>query len=121
LVAILLSACAVIALLIAYVFLTAAPIRDTYASAVAPIPTGWSEIPRNAEVERLITRAQRDYLIAPIPRWRAKLVFTHAMVAPPNDLYLIFMPEGEAENAIVYCCAREDGKLLWKALWVRAA
>lgn len=115
------SAVVVVGLAAGYLYITAAPIRDTYANAIPPIPENWTEVPRDAQIDRLISQAQRDYWIRPIPRWRAKLVFAHAMSTSPNDLYLVFMPQGEAENAVVYCCSRENEKLLWKALWVRAA
>jgi hypothetical protein len=99
-----------------------APIRDLYSQDRTGIPPFTSTQCRvDPEIEKLIARAQFDHLISPIPRWGRKLVFKEARFAAPNDIYLIFMPSGETENAIVYCCARESGRLLWKALWVRAA
>jgi hypothetical protein len=111
-----------LALLIFYVALTAVPVRDLYKDDRSTVPV-CDSAPYNtdAQVNALVQRAQIDYLLSPIPRWRGKLVFKEAHLAAPNDLYLIFMPAGEAENAVVYCCARESGRLLWKALWVRAA
>jgi hypothetical protein len=112
----------VLGVIISYVALTAVPVRDLYKDDRSTVPI-CDSAPYNTDVHvsALVRRAQIDYLLSPIPRWRGRLVFKEARLAAPNDLYLIFMPYGEAENAVVYCCARESGRLLWKALWVRAA
>jgi hypothetical protein len=119
------TAACILTLLIAALItirLSAAPVRDLYSQDRSQVPMFTSiECPIDRQIEKLIARAQFDYLVSPIPRWRGKLMFKEARVAAPNDIYLIFMPQGESENAVVYCCARESGRLLWKGLWVRSA
>lgn len=101
--------------------LTAAPVRELYSQDRSNVPVSvLPEYTVDSQINRLIRRAKLDYFIAPVPRWRGTLIFKEARLAAPNDIYLIFMPKGEAENMIVYCCARESDRLLWKALWVRA-
>lgn len=100
--------------------LTAAPVR--YLDA-----PGWmqrdgkraSVLPLDDSVRALIRKAEGDYRIAPIPKWRGKLIFSSAAAVDPNDVYLIFGIEGQADNAIVYRFSREDSRPLWKALWVQ--
>jgi hypothetical protein len=74
-----------------------------------------TDLQPDADIYRMINRAQRDYVIAPSTSGSRFLHFGHAWNVEPNDVYLAF-GNGEADLLIVYRCTREKGKLLWKAL-----
>src|SRR4051794_6042176 len=75
-----------LAVLILYVALTAVPVRDFYKDERSSVPLCPSAAyDTDVEVRALVRRAQIDYLLSPIPRWRGKLVFKEARLAAPND------------------------------------
>jgi hypothetical protein len=66
-------------------------------------------------IKRMISHAQRDYLLRPGPGLRGFLSFKRAVRIPPNDIYLIFVLSSHPYDAeIYYRVALEDGTLLWK-------
>ena len=77
-----------------------------------------TEVPVDAGITRMIHRAQRDYFIAPLPHRRAALVYIRTESVPPNDIYIIFWLT-DYHDIVVYRGIREDGRLLWKALWAQ--
>ena len=73
------------------------------------------EIPVDENIKRMISRAERDYLLRPGPGLRGILSFRRAMRVPPNDVYLVFVLSSNPYDAeMYYRVALEDGRLLWK-------
>jgi hypothetical protein len=73
------------------------------------------QIPVDENIKRMISRAQRDYILRPGPGLRGFLSFKRAVRVPPNDVYLVFVLSSHPfDTEIYYRVALEDGKLLWK-------
>ncbi|HEX4631211.1 MAG TPA: hypothetical protein VH188_09620 [Chthoniobacterales bacterium] len=98
-----------------YLRVTAAPILDGNAQDVMQ-PKPGDELSVDEKILRAICRAEFDYFVYPVPRFgRSKLVFVRAWICPPNDIYLEFGIEGEAEDYLIYRCTA-GGRPLWKAV-----
>ena len=109
-------------LLVGFVWLrlAAVPVRELqYAGTWMQSERGrTAEITADSAINRMIHQAQRDYFIAPLPHRRAPLVYIRTETVPPNDIYLIFWLT-DYHDIVVYRGTREDGRLLWKALWAQ--
>jgi hypothetical protein len=67
-------------------------------------------------INGMVQRAKNDYLLHPLPNLRGRIVFSKAWTVDPDDLYLVFWPSGTPDIKIVYRCARNEKRLLWKAV-----
>jgi hypothetical protein len=103
-----------IAIGIAVFWFQAAPFRILPSSEWA-FTEPMEPIPVDENIKRMISRAQRDYLVRPGPGLRGFLSFKRAMRVPPNDVYLVFVLSSQPYDAeIYYRVALENGTLLWK-------
>lgn len=98
-----------------YCYQKTAPVRSLPNSSF--LRAARSTVSLDDHMRDVIKRAQRDYFLHPAhvksPR---QIVFVEAVEAPPNDRYFVFTLKGDpAEYVVVYCVAKEDGRLLWKA------
>ncbi|HEX7515720.1 MAG TPA: hypothetical protein VF345_00380 [Chthoniobacterales bacterium] len=76
---------------------------------------GYSTIPPDAKILRLIQRAKLDFLIAPIQGLRGEIVFNEAR-AHGKEVYLLFQPMAASDTVVVYCGTPDDGRLHWKMI-----
>lgn len=93
----------------------AVPYRGRQPAAFSPIwrGDGYTKVPPDAKILRLVAAAQRDFFISPIPgipRWH--LTFDNARVRG-REVYLLFGSD-VSDTVVVYCVTPEDGRLHWK-------
>ena len=100
---------------VAWLRLTAVPARK-FPYRFWTDPSQGPEITADAALLRMVARAERDYWFSPLPERRGELKFVVAHSVPPNDVYLAFS-RADSEELVIYRGAREDGRLLWKAVW----
>jgi hypothetical protein len=99
---------------IAFLWFQAAPFR-VLPSSEWVLKEPMEQIPVDENIKRMISRAQRDYVLRPGPGLRGFLSFKRVVRVPPNDGYLVFVLSSHPYDAeIYYRVALEDGKLLWK-------
>jgi hypothetical protein len=75
-----------------------------------------NDISTDPKIERMIKAAARDHYIAPVHGMPRKLVFLRAAAVAPNDIYLIFWPDGVADTTIRYRGDRDSERLYWKTI-----
>lgn len=95
-----------------YLWATIVPYR-TYDTREFLEQKGFEEVPSDAEIRRMIFRAQLDYMISPTPTGRDKLLFVRAK-QDSNVLYLFFKPLRWSNTAVVYAYDARSRKTLWK-------
>jgi hypothetical protein len=102
-----------IAICIGYYCCCTVPVRQFENQAWLQTETP-NEISIDSKIERMIKAAARDHYIAPVRGMPRRLVFLRAAAVAPNDIYLIFWPDGVADTTIRYRGDRDSEKLYWK-------
>jgi hypothetical protein len=75
-----------------------------------------SDIPTDAKIDRMMRTAISDHYVAPTKGMPRKLIFLRAMAVAPNDVYLIFWPDGVADTTVRYRGDRDSERLYWKTI-----